>query len=81
MLITFIVFAVGALIFTGFSAAIIYHFLKYGFIGDATKIMALIYLVVAALILFFGFRYFLSSGLSWSFGSPDQKNNLPVLGR
>lgn len=44
-------------IFGVYSSITIYHSLRFGFKGDATKPMTLIYLIVSGLIIYFSCKY------------------------
>lgn len=46
-------YIVGVLIFLVFAGVIIYHLLRFGFIGDATKGMVFIFVVVGLVIIVF----------------------------
>ena len=82
MLLAFIIYGVGALIFIAFSVVIIYHLLKFGFVGDATRIMAVIYALIAIGLVIFCTYYLLHHNYigTGSFFAPTE-SSLPILGK
>ena len=46
-----LMYGVGTLIFVIFGGIIVYHLRRYGFMGDATKFMVAIYIIVSVLII------------------------------
>lgn len=51
-------------IFGVYSSITIYHALRFGFRGDATKPMTVIYLIISALIIYFSWKYVF--GTEWA---------------
>ena len=82
MFLAFIIYGIGALIFIAFSAVIMYHLLKFGFMGDATRLMAVIFGAIAIGLLVFCTYYLIQHNYigTGSFTAPVQ-SSLPVLGR
>ncbi len=69
LIIPFVIYLVLLVGFIIFSLFILYHLLKFGFVGDLTHVMAALYIVLALIILVPTFVYGLS--VDWLHGSID----------
>lgn len=84
MILAFILYGVGTLIFIVFSVVILYHLLRFGFMGDATRIMAVIFAVVAVGLIAFATYYLIHLDLPNGTGLLPSSNStpqLPILGK
>lgn len=52
------------LLFLGFSAAGLYHLIRFGYAGDLTKPVAIFYIVFSAIVIIITILFLL--GLDWS---------------
>ena len=51
-----IIFIVIVVIYASFGAALIYHLLKFSFLGSFTKVMTVIFIIVSALLLVMAYQ-------------------------